>query len=67
MYGAIRHLKERRCMCLIIYIYIYNIDVDYFVFDIKRALVQQLDFFFIFKMLNLGIRMLEEVKSYIYI
>lgn len=34
-------------MCLIIYIYIfiYNIDVDYFVVDIKRALVQQLDLF----------------------
>lgn len=35
-------------MCLIIYIYInfiYNIDFDYFVVDIKRAHVQQLDLF----------------------
>lgn len=31
-------------MCLNIYIY-NNIDVNYFVVDIKRALVQQLDLF----------------------
>lgn len=28
-----------------IYIFIYDIDVDYFVVDIKRALVQELDLF----------------------